>query len=764
MVKKKENMEPKRLKEVRIEYLEKLARSNLYGLSLLASLGELQHDATLSGDSARIIELSREHLKKLLDFEVLAFFMVNEEDSDFTLADVDPESGKERIEKEIEEQIDNGGFAWAVNQNRPVVVKSRIFGKSLILHALGTESRVKGMFAGVLKREDRDINESILYPLSIIIQNTTHALEGAALHKTISNQNKNLEEIVRKRTEALEEQTHELKQEIAYRRLAEESLVVAKEEAERAARVKSDFITNISHEFRTPLNAVLGYCEILQYELKKMNRPDFLEDLKAIESSGRHLLELLNDVLDFSKIQVGKMDVNLETFKVIQLAEEVMATIRPLAGKNRNTISVTYQGFVNTMFSDPKRVRQVLLNLLSNACKFTEAGSVTLKVSNQTEKDCEWVTFAVTDTGIGVKPEMVPQLFQEFTQADSSTSRKYGGTGLGLAISRRLCQMLGGNITVESEPGKGSVFTVKLPADATYVGMPPGTSARESASWEEPGEIPLPQTAESFAELAVPSCKTEEITPVARESVKTVLAIDDDPILGDLIRRFLDKEGFHVHTAANGMEGLRLAGELKPDIITLDVMMPEMDGWTVLSKLKEDPLLSGVPVVVLSLVDGRERALKCGAAEFITKPIDWDHFIQVINKQKKPEATAISILVVEDDETNRGALCRVLKREGWKVIEATDGGSALKAMESEKPGLILLDLIMPEINGFDFLVKIGQNGHWGDIPIIVLTAKELTNDESERLDKRVDCLFQKGDYTRNELVEKIRSLTAKILT
>ena len=348
-------MESNEKKEARIGYLEKLARSNLYGLGLMASLGELQHDASMACDMTRILKLCGEHLEQLLDFQVMSFFLVSD-DSGFELVQVNPESEKSDLQKEIDEQIENGSFAWAVNQNRPVVVKSKRYGKSLILHVLATKSKVRGMFAGILTREDKDIQETVLYPLSIILQNTSYAIEAASLHKLISDQNKNLEEIVQKRTQSLEEQTHELKQEVAYRRLAEESLVVAKEEAERAARAKSDFIANISHEFRTPLNAILGYCEILQYETKKFNRPDIIEDLKSIEVSGRHLLVLFNDILDFSKIQAGKMDLNLEDFKVLSLVEDVMSTIRPLARKNRNTISVTSQGNVRTMFSDSGRV------------------------------------------------------------------------------------------------------------------------------------------------------------------------------------------------------------------------------------------------------------------------------------------------------------------------------------------------------------------------------------------------------------------------
>ncbi len=639
MLNDRENMEPVEKKEVRIGYLEKLARSKLFELGLLASLGELQHQAILAGDTSRILKLCAEHLKQLMDFEVISFFMVHEEDSDFSLTRVDPENEESRIKKEIEEQIENGSFAWAANQNRPVVVTSKAYGKSLILHVLGDKSRVRGMFAGVLKKKDGDINESSLYPLSIILQNTSHALEGVALNKVISDQKKNLEEIVQERTRTLEEQTCELKQEVAFRRLAEESLVVAKEEAERATRVKSDFITKISHEFQTPLNAILGYCEILQFETKNLNLPKINEDLRSIEVSGRHLMVLFNDILDYSKTQAGVMDVNLESFKVMSLVEDVMSTIRPLARKNRNTISFTQQGFVNTMFSDPGRVRQILLNLLGNACKFTEEGTISIKVVSETLGEVEWLTFSISDTGIGVSQQMIPELFKEFTQSDNSASRKYGGTGLGLAISRRLCQILGGDISVKSELGKGSVFTVKLPADASDPGRHPEAPA------EKPG---VSGNGESY--------------------------LIKEPVLAEI------------------------SPPESPESQTLEPEFP--------SKVKKEP-----------------------------------------------------ILIVEDDATNRGAMCRILKQEGWEVAEAVDGNSAMNMLKTEKPGLILLDLVLPEVNGFDFLSKLGQNGHGHDIPVIVMTAKDLSAEEKNLLRDKVECVFQKGNYSRNDLVEKIRHLT-----
>lgn len=623
-------------KDARIGYLEKLARSNLYELGLLASLGELLHPAILAGDTSLILKICEEHLKRLVDFKVIAFFMVRDDDSDFVLEQVDPESEESRIKNEIREQIENGSFAWAVNQHRPVVVASQGYGKSLVLHALGTKSRVRGMFAGVLEKEDGNINESALNPLSILIQNTSYALEGAALNKMISDQNKNLEGIVRERTKTLEEQTCELKQEIAFRRLAEESLVVAKEEAERAARFKSDFITKISHEFRSPLSAILGYCEIIQFETKNLNLPKIDEDMKAIEVSGKHLLGLFNDILDFSKMQAGVIDVNLENVKVMSVVEDVMSTIRPLARKNRNTISVTQQGFVNTMFSDPGRVRQVLLNLLGNACKFTEEGTISLKVVSETVDQVDWLTFSISDTGIGISQEMIPQVFREFSQAEDSTAQKNGGTGLGLAISRRLCQILGGDISVKSELGSGSVFTVRLPADA---------SVGERFPVEQAGSL----------------SKNDE------------------------------------------------------------------------SSLIKEPELAG-------LFPPESRAP------------------QKIETGYSSEENKKKILVVEDDATNRGALCRILRREGWEVVEAGDGNIAMNMLETESPGLILLDLVLPEVNGFDFLSKLEQNGHCGVIPVIVLTAKELSTEEKKFLGKKVDCVFQKGNYSRTELIEKIHGL------
>lgn len=738
--------------KIRIESLEKQARSKLFELSLLASLGELQHGAHVSGGEPEdILVFAENHLKRLMDFKAMAFFLVDGEENEFVPTRMDPADEKERLQKEIDEQIDSGEFAWAVSQNRPVVVSSRLYDGPIILHALATPSGVRGLFAGVPASGKKKIIEPSLYPLSILLQGTANALENLALHKTLSVQNQNLEELVRKRTQVLEDQTRELKEEIAYRSLAEESLVVAKEEADAAVHLKNEFVANITHEFRTPLNAILGYGEILKYEAEKLKREDLIKDIKSIERSGKHLLRLVNDTLDLSKIQAGKMALRLETFKVFETVEDVIATVRPIAQKNGNRLSVTYQGFVKSMHSDGFRVRQILLNVLSNACKFTKNGSIVLTVSGKRQEGEEWIYFTVEDTGVGIEADGIEDVFKEFGQTDAK--RKQEGTGLGMAISKRLCKMMGGDIVASSEPGKGSIFTVGLPLDLSQSGAfaekLPDEAAGENPAEEgseisnEPDSVPRPAKSQPDAE-----CPSD-----------LVLVVDDDAIVRDLIKRFLERQGYRVETAKDGEDGLQKAKALRPKIITLDIMMPEMDGWTVLSKLKEDAAVSSIPVVIVSIVEQREKAFEMGAADYLTKPLDWDRFLSVLRKYWDIHP-ASPILVVEDDVPNRGALCRVLTRDGWRTVEAEDGIDAIKVLEKEIPSLILLDLVLPTMDGFDFISRLRKNGRWQSIPIIVLTAKELSQKEKGLLQGEVERVFHKGDYTRSQLLEEIRHLTA----
>jgi PAS domain S-box-containing protein len=393
---------------------------------------------------------------------------------------------------------------------------------------------------------------------------------------------------------------------VSDRKRIQEELVAAVDASEDASRAKSAFLANMSHELRTPLNAVIGYSEMLTEEAHERGLGNLLPDLDKIHSSGKHLLRLINDILDLSKIEAGKMELFAEVFDVPALVREVSGTIRPMAERRGNVVELRCGPTVRRMRADLTRVRQVLLNLMSNAGKFTEKGCVALEVDRIPMNGAPWMRFRVVDTGIGMSPEQVAKLFKAFAQADASTTRKYGGTGLGLVISRQLCQMMGGEVTVESQPGRGSVFTMLLPCSL------------------EPAEL----AADAEGQAAVFEALPAPGGPVS------VLVIDDDRIVRDLLLRFLEKEGFRVATAADGEEGLRLAREMRPSLITLDILMPRLDGWGVLKGLKADPALANVPVMVISIVDNPGVGHSLGAVEYLTKPIDWRRLATALAKYR----------------------------------------------------------------------------------------------------------------------------------
>jgi GAF domain-containing protein/DNA-binding response OmpR family regulator len=490
-------------------------------------------------------------------------------------------------------------------------------------------------------------------------------------------------------------------------------------ELEVAGRHKSEFLANMSHELRTPLNAIIGYSEMLQEEAADLGTDAFVPDLKKINAAGKHLLELINAVLDLSKIEAGKMELYLEDFDLAGMVNDIAAVIQPLAEKNSNRLEVHCDEHAGTMRADLTKMRQALFNLVSNACKFTERGTVRLAVAREAGANGDWVSFAVSDTGIGMTPEQMTRLFEEFSQADASVTRKYGGTGLGLALSRRLARMMGGDITVASEAGRGSTFTIRLPATV----------------------------AENRTEPAIASA-----TP---EGASTILVIDDEAAVRDLMQRFLAKEGFRIVTAAGGEEGLRLARELKPDAITLDVMMPGMDGWSVLSALKADAETADIPVVMLTIVDDRNLGYALGAADYLTKPIDRERLTAVLKKYRLD----LPVLIVDDDAALRELLRRILEKEGYTVLEAENGRVGIERMRLS-PGLILLDLMMPEMDGFEFVAELRRHEAWRAIPVVVVTAKELTAEDRRRLNGYVEKILEKGAYTRDTLLREVRDLVA----
>jgi signal transduction histidine kinase/DNA-binding response OmpR family regulator len=499
-------------------------------------------------------------------------------------------------------------------------------------------------------------------------------------------------------------------------------LLVAMEQAQQAARAKSAFLASMSHELRTPLNAILLYSELLQEDGAVQSSPTAMEDVGRVRTAGRQLLQLIDEVLDISRLEAGRITIHPESVDLHLFLPELASEHRALAAQHHNRLEMEMDPLVGSLWVDRVRLRQVLTHLLTNALKFTQYGVITLAAEI---RDGD-VRFSVRDTGPGMTPEALNHALEAFTQVDERPSRKHGGAGLGLALCKGLIELMGGRLEAESALGKGSRFSFQLPI----------TEIQPS---ERRKRQPLPQ--------------------LPRKA--KALVVDDDPLMRDALTRALTKEGFWVGTAADGREGLELSRSLRPDLITLDLRMEGMDGYQVLQTLKSDPELKDIPVILISMLDERSKGFALGATEVMQKPVSPDVLAQVLDRFRQG-IPPFQVLVVEDDAPTREALVRAITQAGWLAVPAPDGESALAHLALQPPQLLLLDLMLPGMDGFALVERMQQKPEWKDIPVIVLTGKDTTPEEQARLAQpNVHKVLRKGGQGRRELVDLVLQLAQK---
>ena len=532
---------------------------------------------------------------------------------------------------------------------------------------------------------------------------------------------------------------------VTSQKAAQEALRQARDKAVEANEAKSRFLANVSHELRTPLNAIIGYSELVGEDLAEMGEEALRADVAKVGKAGKHLLSLINEVLDLSKVEAGEMQIYTEDVEVATLVEEVTDTLAPIIEEQENTLRIDTVGAPSLMRVDQMKLRQILINLLSNASKFTPGGLIRVNVFGEEKEGQEWVIFEVVDRGIGIAEDKLEQLFKAFKQADDSTTRKFGGTGLGLTICRHFATLMGGDISVESEVGQGSTFRVKLPVDFD--------------AWQDE------ETASQQVEEKADGGDAEPVVdgeagsrPQQQGELPKVLVIDDDPTVHQLMDRFLVREGFAVETSAGGPDVLDKIRQSRPDIITLDVLMPEVDGWSLLERLKASEDLRDIPVVMLTIINDRNLGFSLGATDYLTKPVDPRRLVGALSSHLNGEDSG-PILIVEDDDDTREIIKRMVEQSGWKTAVAEDGQRALELLDDDlEPAAILLDLMMPRLDGFGLLEALRNRPRFDDTAIIVVTAADMTHQQRHMLQGSVDQVLQKGDEAKDRLVAELRGL------
>ncbi|MGB9723458.1 MAG: response regulator, partial [Chloroflexia bacterium] len=583
----------------------------------------------------------------------------------------------------------------------------------------------RGELIGVISVDDpadgRLPQPESLYALEIFAHQATQAIENVQLYSELRQRLLSLEEAHRRIQQAQEElarYSRSLEEMVAQRtrELQErsEQLEAALRRATEADRLKSEFLANMSHELRTPLNSIIGFSRVIlngiDGPLTELQRTD----LTAIHNSGVHLLQLINDILDLSKIEAGRMELHKEPVDLAPVVRGVLDTCRPLVESKPLELRAQIPTDLPPAYADSTRVRQIVLNLVSNAIKYTDRGAITVSASYQAGE----IVVSVRDTGIGIAPQDLPKVFEPFRQVGKALDRRASGTGLGLTISRRFVEMHGGRIWVESEPGQGSTFSFTLPA----MGIP----------------RPAPEVPE--AEPAIPAGRT-------------VLVVDDDPDVIALFRRYLEEQGYQVIGATDAVEALRLAWEEHPYAITLDIVLPGEDGWTVLRALKEEPATRDIPVIICSVVQDENTGFSLGAADYLTKPVSREAILSALERLRRPVRR---IVLIDDDVEALDWMSRLLEKEGGYQVRATSTGQeGLQAIREGRPDLIILDLLMPEMDGFEVLARVKEDRDTRSIPIIVVTAKELTPEDEARLNGQMALLLRKGLFRTEDLLADV---------